>query len=411
MVTRSQASRGGRQPRLGGVRKVGRRRVRAPRYRRAVSLPLHSRRSSSAVGRTSSQRTIPYGSTSRTRSRTYRDPNQYRQLETLTAKYGRRDRRATYINKLIRSSYNYTKYVLRYYARDNDGGAADGGLPQPLGLELVGGVNFLPILVFNLTTIPQQTASSARQVPSSWRMTQNPSNGVVGFTGVGELNNNNTIGLGWQEYINMGTTSNVGNTSATRRALMEYVNMRFRIRGPTARPTRVVVQLVQPYAWFLGMPEELPLTAGAITRMHYQPWVNMAARCTANPCQNIPSGNRQPWKVLRSKVYEIQPTSTTETDANGHDVVQKWFWRCNRVMNYDDMGWVNTDNPDATDLNIGDGTAPETNVSNYVGLGKRVYMIVSAYAPNSAGAFTPAIHPSFEFSFEKKLSSLTGQSN
>jgi len=346
------------------------------------------------------------------RQRTYRDPNQYRQMETLVAKYGRKDRRSTYISKLINSSYNYTKYVLRAYNLDNNGGSIDGGLRQNLGFEQPGDTAFLPILVFNLTTIPQGTASTARFQHASWRMTQNTVSGQVGFQALGTMINDGTFsGLGWQEYVNNGTNSNAGNTSITRRALMEYVNMRFRIRGPTARATRVTVQIVQPYAWFLGNPEELPLTNGAITREHYQPWINLAARNTASPVQNIPTSSRNPWRVLRAKTYDIQPTSSTETDANGHDVVQKWFWRCNRVMRYDSHGWVNTDDSNATNLNIGDATTPDTNLNNYAGLGSRVYLIVSAYAPNESDSFDPSIHPSFEYSFEKKLSTLTGQQN
>lgn len=344
------------------------------------------------------------------RPRSYRDPNQYRQMEFLQSKMGRRDRKGTFMAKLVKSSYNYTKYIMRSYNRDGDGGAAGEGLRQPLGWEQAGDVAFLPILIFNVTTIPQATASSTRLQHAGWRLTQNLVSGVVGFQALGTMLNDGTYaGTGWQEYVNQGTTAGVGNTSSTRRALMEYVNMKFRIRGPTARPTRVVVQLVQPYAWFLGNPEELLLTSGAITREHYQPWINLAAKNTANPVQSIPTSSKNPWRVLRTMAYDIQPTSTTEGDANGHDVVQKWFWKCNKHVAYDEHGYVNTDNSDATDLNIGDATTPDTNLTNWLGLGKRVYLIVSAYSPNSSGAFNPAIHPSFEYNFEKKLSSLTGQ--
>ena len=345
------------------------------------------------------------------RQKTYRDPNQYRQMETLVNRYGRKDRRSTFISKLIRSSYNYTKYVMRAYNPDNNGGTLDGGLRQALGFEQPSETAFLPVLIFNLTSIPQATASTARYVPCSWRLTQNTVSGVIGFQQLGTLSNDGGSGLGWQEYVNNGTNTNSGNTSVTRRALMEYINMRFRIRGPTLRPTKVTVQLIQPYAWFLGNPEELPLTNGAIVREHYQPWINLAARNTASPVQNIPTSSRNPWRVLRSMTYEIQPTSTTEGDANGHDVVQKWFWRCNRVVRYDSHGFVNTDDSNATNLNIGDATTPDTNLTNWTALGSRVYMVVSAYSPNEVDSFDPTVHPSFEYSFEKKLSTLTGQQN
>lgn len=352
-----------------------------------------------------------YGSgPSAKRQRTYKDPNQYRQMEVLSRSMGRKDRSATFMRKLVRSSYNYTKYVLRAYNQDGDGGTTGEGLRQPLGLESVGSVNYLPVLIFDLTEIPQGTASSSRFQHASWRLTQDSATGVVGFQALGSMDSSGAFsGTGWQEYVNMGSNAGVGSTSATRRAIMEYVNMRFRIRGPTQRPTRVTVQLVQPYAWFLGNPSEFLLTAGSQVREHYQQWINLAARNTANPIQNIPSSIKRPWRVLRSMAYDIQPTSTTEGDVNGHDVVQKWFWRCNRGVNYDWQGYVNQDNSDATDLNIGDATTPDTNVTNWLQLGKRVFLVVSAYAPNRKATFDATVHPSFEYSFEKKLSSLTGQ--
>ena len=344
------------------------------------------------------------------RMRIYRDPNQYRQLETVMYKHGRKDKRATFMSKLVTSSYNFTKYLFRSYNRDGDGGAADGGLRQPLGQERVTDDVFMPVLIFDLTELPQATASSARSAAAGWRLRQNVVNGVVGFQELSGLaGDGSSPGNGFIEYVNQGSSGNVGNTSSTRRALMEWVNIRFRIRGPTQRATRVTVQLVQPYAWFTGMPQEFQLTSGAVANEIHQEWINIAARNTASPVQSIPSAIKRPWKVLRTKTYELQPTSTTESDATGHDIVQKWFWRCNKGLAYDHAGWFNLDNSDATDLNLGDGTTPDTAVKNYLALGKRVYLIVQAYAPNVSASFNAAIHPSFEWYFEKKLSSLTGQ--
>lgn len=382
--------------RIRKARRFGVRKVLRPQPR---LLPRHAKRKRSGTFSMPSKR-----------SRTYRDPNQYRQLETVVYKHGKKDRRATFMSKLVTSSYNFTKYLFRSYNRDGDGGSGDGGLRQPLGFEQVGDDAFLPILVFDMTEVPQATASSARSAPAGWRLRQNVVNGVVGFQELNGLaGDGSSPAAGFIEYVNQGTTGNVGNTSSTRRALLEWVNMRFRIRGPIQRATRVTVQLVQPYAWFTGMPQEFLLTGGAIANEIHQEWINMAARNTASPVQSIPSALKRPWKVLRSKVYEIQPTSTTESDATGHDIVQKWFWRCNRPIAYDHSGWFNADNSNATDLNLGDGTTPDTSVKNYLALGKRVYLIVSAYSPNSAASFQASIHPSFEWYFEKKMSSLTGQ--
>lgn len=352
------------------------------------------------------------GSVSSVKSKTYRDPNQYRQMETLVTKRGRRMTRTRFQNSLVRASYNFTKYVMRAYNPDDDGGSVDGGLRQPLGFETVGSLMYLPVLCMNLTSIPQATNTSSRFVNAYWRLTQDNTTGAIGFQTLSTMTNTGAsfTQLGWGQYVGLGVSATAQGISTTRRALMEYINMRYRIRAPVQRPTRVVVQIVQPYGWFQGMPEELALTGGSISNEHYQPWINIAARNTKSPVQNIPwNSAKKPWRVIAAKVYELQPTSTTEGDANGHDVVEKWFWKCNRMVNYDEQPFSNADNNNATDSIIGDARIPETNTSNYVAKGKALYMIVQAYAPNSTAAFDNNVHPSFEFNFEKKLSSLTGQ--
>lgn len=345
------------------------------------------------------------------RRKTYKDPNQYRQMEVLTAKWGKRARQGTFLNKLVQSSYNYVKYICRAYNIDNNGGTLDGGLRQPLGLEQ-GATNVLPVFVINLTSIPQGNnpgGASGRYQQNCWRLTQAPSSGVIGWQNIQTMNLAGSYGnFGWVASKAEGTAA-AANLPTVRRALMEWLNIRFRIRGPTSRPTRVTAMIVQPYAWFRGLPEEYALTNGSIVNEQHTPWIQMAGRNTYNIVQNIPSGaSKAPWKVLRSQVFEIQPTSSTENDANGHDVVQKWFWKCNKMAGYDYQGYGNPDDPDATNANLGDGTTPYSNTVNDVELGKRVYLIFQAYAPNASATFDPSLHPSIEWSIEKKLSSLNG---
>lgn len=375
-----------RKGRRFGVRKVLRR-----------TPPLHPRHAKRA-------RSASYGPSKR--RKVYRDPNQYRQMETLTSKVGRKTTVATFHRKLLYASYLPTKYVFRNYKADTSG-----SLNLALGWEQAGGINYMPIFCINLTTIPNGGISGTSQNQACfWRLYQNPSTGVIGFQQQSGLDNTGASNAYWQQYQAFGNTGTAAPATATKKALLEWINMRYRVRGPTTKPTRVIVSVVQPYAWFQGMPEEFNLTSGAILNEHYQPWIEMASRNTKNSVQSVPhTGGKAPWKVLMSKVYELQPTSTTETDTFGHDVVQKHFWRCNRVVRYDEMPWINNDNPDATDLNIGDGNEPGAGVSCYTALGKRLYFIIQAYTPNVDAGFNAALHSSWEFMFEKKMSSLAGQ--
>jgi len=345
----------------------------------------------------------------RSRPRPYRDPNSYRQMETLSAKWGRRSTQKTFLNRLVKSSYNYVKYVMRCYNPDGNG-VADGALRQTLGFESVGTQNYYPILCFDLSSVPQGYNGTQLTTPAAWRLQQNVSTGQMIWQLLGgQLNDDTTISNNsWQCYKAEGL-SLAGNIPSVRRGLMEYLSMRFRIRGPTNRPTRVVVQIVQPYAYFQGMPQEYSLSSGAVNDEHMQVWINMAARNTRSPVQNIPSTTtRSPWKVIRTQTFELQPTSTTETDTTGHDVVQKWFWKCNKFMSYDYRGFSNTDNFIASDSVIGDATSTRNNTVNSAAPGKRYYMIIQAYCPNASNTLDPTIHPSMEYMFEKKIASLNG---
>ncbi len=347
------------------------------------------------------------------RRKIWRDPNQYRQLETLASKYGRKISSARFVQRLVKSSYDYAKFVLRAYVREDGagiggGGSGDtGGRYYPCGYERVSAsLNRYPIYVFNITTLPQFIQGTYQNNTCGYRLRSDPTvstNATIGWDAVNSMNlaGSNLGNCYWQPY-SADTQAQVGQSTAGSfpKGLMEYVNLKYTMRGSRVRPTRFIVQVVQPYKWFTALPDE----TGYDTTQN-PVWVSMANRLCANLCQNVPQDVRKPWKVLYSRVYEMQPTSSSETDVGGHDVHQRHFMKCNRILNYRSEGNVNPDNGEFGDLNIGtmmDGRR----LSSIPSIGTRMYLIVQAYSPNASAAFSADVHPSFDLSIEKKVSNL-----
>lgn len=347
------------------------------------------------------------------RRRTWRDPNQYRQLETLVSRHGRKMSSARFIQRLVTSSYDYAKFIFRGYLREDGpglggGGTGDtGGRYYPCGYQRVSAsVNRYPVYMFNITTLPQFISGAYQNVTCGYRLQSDPTvstNGSVSWQICDSMNNaGSNLGQSfWQTYSGepqavLGTTT----AGSFPKALMEYVNLKFTLRGARARPTRFIVQIIQPYKWFTALPDETGYdqTQNAV-------WMSMANRLCANMCQNVPSDVRKPWRVLFNRVYEVQPTSTTELDVGGHDIHQRHFWKCNRSLNYRSEGGYAPDNGEFGDLNIGDMMNGKR-MSCLPAIGTRLYVLVQAYNPNSSVAFNADVHPSFDLSMEKKVSNL-----
>lgn len=346
------------------------------------------------------------------RRRIYRDSNQYRQLETISAKRGVKSSFQSFMKKLVKASYDFSKYMFRGYVYENGagiggGGAGDtGGRFYNCGLERPNANNtYYPVYLFNLTTIPQLIGGTTVNVGASWRLRNDPTNstnGSINWFQVGAIDvagsSTGSNGL-WGTFASTGGGGTLA--PAYSKGILEYLNIKYTMRGPRARPTRFIVQVIQPYQWFQALPDN---GSGYDTEQN-QVWAGIANRNCANMCQNMPSQMRKPWRVLYTRTYEIQPTSSTETDVGGHDIHQRYFWKCNRVLNYMDMGGsVPVDVGDYGDMNIGSSLGGRK-LSNTPALGQNLYLLVQAYSPNSAVAFSADVHPSFDISVEKKMSS------
>lgn len=343
--------------------------------------------------------------------RTYRDRNQYQQLDTLVSRRGRKISSAKFIQKLVKASYDYTKYILRGYALDTAAGSGDTGARfYPLGLEkpAASTLSYYPLYLVNLTTIPQYVRGSFNNQQAIWRMfsdTADPSQ-VKWYNSPALNNAGSQVGGTWFPYV---SSTSAGQGQTWPKGLLEYLSIRATFRGPQKKPTRVVMEVIQPFKWFTNLPDQLGGAASASAANRSQiVWQAEANRLCANMCQNLPGSTKRPWKVLKSFTFELQPTSTTETDVGGHDVHQRWFWKCNRGLNYGAEGATLTF-PDSTgnysDLDLGSDELGKR-IAFTPALGSQIYLLIKAYCPVpyvGSGA-DPTVHPSFDLYVEKKMS-------
>lgn len=341
--------------------------------------------------------------------KTIYDKNQYRQLSTYNAQRGVKLTQFQKMSNLVKASISYSKYIYRSYGYDNAGGASDtGGRLNPCGLEKPGASTLIyyPVYVYNLTAQPQAVKGTLRNPVMGFRLfSDTASVGNVQWYGSVQSLNNAGANLGasyFQPYVTPGNTA-TGAGQIFPKCILDYVNIKYTLRGPRARPTKFVVEVIQPYKWFGSMPDGQSYNAG-----DQGVWQEEANRLTANLCQNVPAGHKKPWRVLYSRVYDIQPTSSSEIDVGGHDVHQKYFWRCNRLLKYDsEFGLSDKPDPDSdySNLNIGTQEYGRT-VDTIPEEGAAIYLMIKAYCPTASGGFDAYVHPSFDLSIEKKVTSL-----
>lgn len=339
--------------------------------------------------------------TSATSGRTvsYDDQNQYRQREYRSFVKGRRLTPAAFYRKLIPCGRESEKYEYRNYTLDS---VNPNNLRQGLGQENPPGQRFLPMYVFHLTGRPQINKDApccfrafySTAGPSANILDWTPTNGMD-FTGA-FVNNN------W----NLMADSVNGGTLALTKGLLEYVDIRMTLQGPRNQFTRILAQLIQitdsavdPIEFY----NTSTVTPGVSSETHDKFWRQEVAPYTANQCQRYARVRIPGYKVLGSKSFQFQPTSSTENDASGHECHLKWFWRCNRAVDFRrTIGQTLAD--DLATTNLGDqrdlqcDSAPRPN--------QRVYLLLRAYAPFAAGGFDNTLHPSFECSIVNKWSGM-----
>lgn len=211
------------------------------------------------------------------------------------------------------------------------------------------------------------------------------------------MNTLDSTGASFSPFLQRLEASNQEGSSSHSKSFLEWVDMRLNIMGPTLRPTKVTCSLIQ----FLDDELDPWVTDGVSNEHHQVSWQQQFSALTVNNIHTYTRPERSTFKVLDIKTFEFQPISTTEADNRGHVHTLKWFYRANRMMNYNNGGQQVTDDASYSSRFIpsdkaGQGTWP------YADTKQRIFLLIKAYAPTTAAGFDRTIHPSFEANIRMK---------
>lgn len=325
-------------------------------------------------------------------------------------------------------------------------------LPYPLFYQQAaasGGQSSYPFYLFDLTSIPQRTKPQSDEwtYPAiAYRLFRNWQT-----TAPTEANNRYVwSALGHPYCTGASTTytwmcerkpSRLGPIAS---GLLDWIDIRMGIRGPTQKPCNVYAALVQMAEEFTPPTSAFRNTTGDLlstvptdietkdTSVDASLRWNEFYMALVDSFVSHPLNKRDPinikgLKVLKMEKFLFNPTSTFENDAAGHKKEIKWFINMNRKLNFqwekqstvakDTEGTVGPSYGVPVNLesnaNVWDTANPQFAVASTtddvqcsVHPSARVYLMVfgESFTP---GAYTAAENASFELLIRKKHSVLT----
>lgn len=255
------------------------------------------------------------------------------------------------LSKLLNSSM--APYVMRF---QNLGTESLTELPFKLNYQTnitQGQQALFPFYCFDLTSMPQRTgplADNWTYPACAYRLGRVTNN-------LGNDANNRYV---WSPQSTIGPTLTNLTTWACERkpsrigpcptSLLDWIDIRLGVRGPTTRPCRVNAALVQfkrefcPPLWgtnnTTGSLTDTPVQLETLnvnddeSRAWNEFYLGLADTYISHPLNKRDSLNVKGMKILKSCRFEFNPTTSTETDARGHKQELKWFQNMNRKINY-----------------------------------------------------------------------------
>lgn len=397
------------------------------------------------------------GTTTMIRSRGVSDPNPYRQRTVSKDRYGKRLRTIDEIKARLKGlawEYidrwnNATLSTLPYGAMFLDYVPDAATTPSQY---------YYPAYVFDLTSFPNYmfppTNAAAPTTPGTYcpivarRLSRLVNDSIVyPYVKAGDYATQVQISKNREDAANVVTwqterRDQLAPSFNCESVFLEWVDIRMIMYGATQNPTWVQVQLVsfdeeycpsmqlvtgvdadaaEASTAALNFEDEPgrnfgPSVAGQVTvEPHIERWNNMwneaTDRLVGNPITKR-GQSRTPsrMRVLYSKVFEFQPTQSTESDATPHEHQFHLFWNAQRVIDLTNNAYGQAD-VDVTEV------ANPNEWERYIFGAKtvspkhpqRVYLLVKGHTPKAAGfadaATTKnAFAPSFDLIIRRKRS-------
>ena len=185
------------------------------------------------------------------------------------------------------------------------------------------------------------------------------------------------LNAAWQlERSAHGSTTTMSYPNAC--SILKWLDVRMDCFGCTANPTKFVIELCQFDDLVIPSYDK-----GSGDAQYTAFWDQQMRPFIYNPNMSdtgYGGMNRKLKKVLASKTVEINPTSSTENDADPHIESVKFFWKMNRICRYD---WKDerllTENPTMVSIvGNGAGIVAQGDNQNQVHPKARLFLLIRA---------------------------------
>lgn len=270
----------------------------------------------------------------------------------------------------------------------------------------------MPVHIFNLSCIQGNNNNTAAVVNNAWRLKKEWKTALAAspqyiFEAInGQTNTGATTAICYAQE-----SSNTG-LKAISRDVLDYVDIRLDLVGPTNIPTKWSVEIVQ-YLDPTLEPEYTVLGAAATgdqlqrerQRIQYydnvvQPWITHPILLT-NP--KTSGTMKSTVKTLHKMSFMTQPKLGDNNNDNGQERIIKIFKWLNKVQNYD---WSETGKVPAVGALAAETmgfsvNTTGTNLLNDVAPGKRIYLIIKSQN-QFVGSNGPTQCPTYDLVIRKK---------
>lgn len=193
--------------------------------------------------------------------------------------------------------------------------------------------DFMPLYMYDLTAVNNMVNNVQTLAQPFYRAKSAAGNGSFYWDAVSGLHANGTP---FSYLVNEKSTS--ASTSATLphlKSRLLWTDVRLNLYGAKTKAIKWTIQVVKLNEDFLD-----PLDAAKYSSPSYgyqkmnACWQSLLKPSMYNPLALTGPGQTRGIKVLKTFTTIIQPTSTTESDANPHTKILKWFMRWDRDINY-----------------------------------------------------------------------------
>lgn len=328
----------------------------------------------------------------------YRDEGAgYNQQQYHTAVKGRRISSQALVQRTVMAGAQREIFQWRNYAVDS---TASPNLSLTLSHTVGVTERQFPLYLFDLTGRIQNIAGSPLSPTVCLRPYCDVTGAADGKVKWAVQNTLDSTGGGFSPYLQRTEGTTISSSASQTKSFLEWVDMRFNIMGPTARPTKVTLTLVKLMddEYDPWITDGTSATSGST---HQVFWQSVLAPLTVNNIHNYTRPARPGFKVLANKTFEFQPISSTESDTRGHIQTLKWFWRANRMLNYANGGVEVTDDASYSSRFIPNASGGRQSQC-LADSSQRIFLMVRAYCPNTGATFDRTVHPSFEANLRMK---------